>query len=199
MDDKETGRLEAFSDGVFSIAITLLVLELKVPHLGDYANDGDLLMALLQQWPSYIAYLVSFATILIIWVNHHRLFNLIHKVDGRLMFLNGLLLLTVSTIPFPTALLAEHFRRPGATTAAAAYSGTYVLMAIAFNAIWHYASHGHRLLKSSVTREHVRRVTGSYWLGPTLYGAAFVAAFFHVYLSVGLCAALAVFYAIFGY
>src|ERR1041385_8087175 len=95
-----TGRLEAFSDGVFSIAATLLVLELHVPDIG-----SGLGQALLAQWPSYLTYVTSFATIGIIWVNHHSLFEHVRQVDRPLLFLNLLLLITGSLIPFPTSLL----------------------------------------------------------------------------------------------
>ena len=117
VEAKETGRIEAFSDGVFAIAVTLLVLELKVPQLAEHAGSGELWSALLSRWPSYAAYLVSFMTILIVWVNHHRLFTIIQRSDSRFLFINGLLLLVVTTIPFPTALLAEFFEKPSATVA----------------------------------------------------------------------------------
>src|ERR1700719_738466 len=99
----ETSRIEAFSDGVFAIAITLLILEIKVPH----RNQGPLAAGLIDQWPSYVAYLLSFFFVGIIWLNHHRMFTLIKKSDDGLMLLNLLLLLGVSVVPFPTAVLAE--------------------------------------------------------------------------------------------
>src|SRR5437867_1950508 len=99
VEEKETGRIEAFSDGVFAIAVTLLVLELQVPQLGEEASSSELWSALLSRWPSYAAYLVSFATILIVWVNHHRLFTIIRRSDSRFLFLNGALLLMVTIIP----------------------------------------------------------------------------------------------------
>ena len=101
----ETSRVEAFSDGVFAIAITLLILDLKVPS----APQGHLGPALTRQWPTYGAFLISFAFIGIMWVNHHRLFNHIRHSDNRLIFLNLLLLLGVTVVPFPTALLAAHY------------------------------------------------------------------------------------------
>lgn len=106
----ETARVEAFSDGVFAIAITLLILNVQVPS----PSAGHLLAALARQWPTYVSFLISFAFIGIMWVNHHRLFNHIRRCDNTLMFLNLLLLLGVAVVPFPTALLAAHYSTPGA-------------------------------------------------------------------------------------
>jgi len=102
-----TSRLEAFSDGVFAIAITLLILEIKVPPPG---AAGELGPALARLWPSYLALVTSFANVGVMWINHHRLFGLIERTDEGLLGLNLLLLLGVTLVPFPTALLAEHLR-----------------------------------------------------------------------------------------
>ena len=107
MASSETARIEAFSDGVFAIAITLLVLDLKVPR--DLPDGRTLAGALLAQWPAYMAFASSFMTILIMWVNHHRIFTLVGRSDSRLLFFNGLLLMGVTVVPFPTALVAEYF------------------------------------------------------------------------------------------
>src|SRR5207244_3471037 len=120
---KETARVEAFSDGVFAIAITLLVLDLKVPRA--HPPDENLLAYLLSQWPTYAAFLSSFTTIGIMWLNHHRLFNLIGRVDTPLMIYNGLLLLGVTLTPWPTALVAEYHGRPGEMLAALVYTGLF--------------------------------------------------------------------------
>jgi len=101
----ETSRIEAFSDGVFAIAITLLILEIKVPPPG----SGELSLALARQWPSYLSFLMSFAFIGIMWINHHRLFTHIARSDDVLLILNLLLLLGVIVVPFPTAVLATHW------------------------------------------------------------------------------------------
>src|SRR5512132_2117231 len=101
--EKETGRIEAFSDGVFAIAITLLVLDLKVPR--DLDEGVSLAQALLRQWPSYLAFIASFATIGVMWINHHKLFTLIKRSDDVLLILNVILLLGVTLTPFPTALV----------------------------------------------------------------------------------------------
>src|SRR5213593_915772 len=97
----ETSRIEAFSDGVFAIAITLLILDVHVPTI----SQGNLGSALTRQWPTYVAYLISFSFIGIMWVNHHRLFNHIRRSDNGLLFSNLLLLLGVTIVPFPTSLL----------------------------------------------------------------------------------------------
>ena len=199
IEAKETGRIEAFSDGVFAIAVTLLVLELKVPQLAEDAGSGELWSALLSRWPSYAAYLVSFMTILIVWVNHHRLFNIIQRSDSRFLFLNGLLLLVVTTIPFPTALLAEFFEKPSASVACAIYSGMFVMLALAFNAFWRYAAYRNRLLTRTVTTEQVAAISRSLLFGPITYFVAFVLAFVNVYASFGLCMLLAIYWAVSGF
>jgi len=166
-EEKETGRIEAFSDGVFAIAITLLVLELKVPHLADGGAGGSLTAALLRQWPSYVALVTSFFTILVMWANHHRMFNIVRRVNARFLYANGLLLLLVTIVPFPTAVLAEYFEKPGAPVAAAAYGGTFVLISIAFNLLWRSAIAGRTLLKAGVPRSPSRRsVEGTGWAPP---------------------------------
>src|SRR5258708_35317974 len=128
----ETARIEAFSDGVFAIAITLLILNLKVPS----GPEGHLGGALVRQWPTYAAFLISYCFIGIMWVNHHRLFNHIRSSDNRLLFYNLLLLLAVTFVPFPTALLAAHYGTVDRTVAAAVFNGTYVLLAVFFNVLW---------------------------------------------------------------
>ncbi|MFE5588155.1 TMEM175 family protein [Kitasatospora sp. NPDC056531] len=126
----ESGRVEAFSDGVFAIAITLLILDIKVPKVGE---NGSLWQALGQQWPSYAAYVVSFLVIGIMWVNHHQVFSYVARVDRPLMFLNLLMLMVVAAVPWPTAMLAEYLREDRAShTAAAIYSLVMVAIAFAF-------------------------------------------------------------------
>lgn len=192
---KETARLEAFSDGVFAIAITLLVLELKVPEIESKTNAA-LWQALGAQWPSYLAYLSSFFTILIIWVNHHRLFNLVHRTNRGFMYLNGLLLLLVTTIPFPTALLADYILTDAAAVACAIYTSLYLLLALIFNWLWYYSLRHELITKSNANFQGVRR---GYLLGPFLYGAAVLLSFFMPLLSVLICLAMAVYFAILDY
>src|SRR5436189_5553587 len=124
-------RVEAFSDGVFAIAITLLILEIRVPH-----GEHGLWEELLALWPSYIAFLMSFVVILIMWVNHHELLRMAKAVNYPFLFANGLLLLSVTFVPFPTAVLAAHLGTPEAKTAVAFYSGTFVVNALSWNLLF---------------------------------------------------------------
>ena len=144
---KETGRIEAFSDGVFAVAITLLVFNLKVPQIavGDTNAVRDLGSALLSQWPSYLAFVTSFATILIMWVSHHSIFKMVYKSDSPFLFANGLLLMLVTVVPFPTALVAAYLTDPAAAMACAVYAGLFVLINIAYNLLWWTASHNRSL------------------------------------------------------
>jgi uncharacterized membrane protein len=127
----ETTRLEAFSDGVFAIAVTLLILEIKVPPI---ANLGH---GLLQLWPSYLAYSISFIVVGAIWINHHVMFEWIERVDQPLILLNTLHLMFIAFVPFPTAVLAEALHtRVEQSTAAAFYGGTFTVIALFVNAMW---------------------------------------------------------------
>lgn len=194
---KETARLEAFSDGVFAIAITLLILEIRVPPPeGD--TPGALWPALIRLWPSYLAYAISFGTILIMWLNHHALFKVIKRVDNCFILINGLLVMAITFVNFPTAVLAEYIERPDAQVAALFYSGTYMVVAIIYNGLWRYASHKHRLLDPAFDQALVDDISRQFRFGPLMYLVAFLAAFVSVPVSVGLNAALAIFYAFTG-
>ena len=161
----ETARTEAFSDGVFAIAITLLILEIvvKVPH--EPLAADRLAAELSHLWPSYIAYFASFATIGVMWLNHHRLFTLIEKNDEGLASYNLALLLGVTWVPFPTALLASQLTSPGQRIAAIVYAGSFFVIAIIFNLMWRHAC------KAQLVRAHldVDAITRQYAAGPVLY------------------------------
>ncbi len=193
-DIKETARIEAFSDGVFAIAITLLVLDLKVPH--DLPEMTGLFWALLNQWPAYLAFVTSFATIGVMWVNHNRLFALIKRSDHSLLLLNGLLLLFVTFVPFPTAIVAEYVQGRDQHVAAMVYSGTFTVLAIVFNLLWRYASYKNRLLDRRADPHAVGEITWAYSFGPPLYLVSFVFAFINVAASLAVTIALAIFFAL---
>ncbi len=189
----ETARVEAFSDGVFAIAITLLILEIKIPAPG----PTPLSLQLLRQWPSYVSFVISFAFIGIMWINHHRLFTHIRKSDNGLLILNLLLLLGVTAIPFPTAVLAAHLRQAGERTAALFYNGMYVFNAICFNLLWRYgASKRHQLLANDVDHEAVHHITRQYSFGPVFYLVCLGLAYVSVSASLLLNVALACFFAL---
>jgi uncharacterized membrane protein len=195
-DEKETGRVEAFSDGIFGIAITLLVLDIKVPNPAVNQGHTTLLHALLKQWPAYFSFLNSFLTILIMWINHHKLFQQIRRSDHIFLVLNGLLLMGVTFVPFPTAVLAAHINTPDATTAAAFYSGTFLVIAILFYVLWLYASHDQRLLSLRHNAQSVAAITRQYNFGPPLYLITFLLAFVSVWASIGMCTGLALFFSL---
>ena len=186
----ETSRIEAFSDGVFAIAITLLILEIKIPPV----TQAPLSKQLLQQWPSYFAYLLSFLFIGIMWINHHRLFTHIRRADNGLLFLNLLLLLGVSAVPFPTAVLAVHLHAPGAQTAAALFNGTYVAIAVFFNLLWRYAVS--RNLLDQASMQSAAAISRQYMFGPIAYLVCLALVWVSVAVSLALNVALAVYFAI---
>lgn len=187
----ETARIEAFSDGVFAIAITLLILEIQVPP---QTPHGGLRNALVNLWPSYLAFLASFMTIGVMWLNHHRLFTLINKKDDGLIAFNLLLLLGVTWLPFPTALLAEHLLGSHADqqVAAVVYSGSFLALAIVFNVMWHYAIRA-RIVTDDV---NVGAITKQYSMGPILYALLVVVAFFDAEWCLILSAFIALYFAL---
>jgi uncharacterized membrane protein len=186
----ETNRLEAFSDGVFAIAITLLVLEIKVPP-----PDTALGAALLQLWPSYLAYVVSFLVIGAIWINHHAMFHHIVRVDGTLLLLNVLHLMLIAFLPFPTAVLAEAFHRAtDEPIAAAFYGGILTVIGLFVNAMWRYAARGEGLLSPHITATKIRKLNRQFLVGPTVYAIATVVALVMPWLAVLIFVFLNLFY-----
>ena len=175
-------RAEAFSDGVFAVAATVLVFNLADPRVASHLDR-----ALLSEWPSFAAYAISFFTIVVIWVNHHGIVDTIEQFDRRLLFLNGLLLLTVAIIPFPTGLLA-HYLQQGhdQTTAAVTYGLTMTLMSVAFSMFNLYAR---RFRTTMVPLDWV-----GFSLGLLLWPLATVSAFVSVGLALALYAFVVGFY-----
>jgi uncharacterized membrane protein len=173
----ETSRMEAFSDGVFAVAITLLALDLQP---GEGSTLGEQLAAR-GAIAHYAAYVVSFLVIGIIWVNHHSVFRQVARADRPLLFLNLLLLLFVAAIPFTTALLAEHLTEAADSHPAAfAYSAVMFLMGISFGALWWWAVHGGRLLERPLSRADERAALRRFTVGNLAYlalmGLSFVSA-----------------------
>jgi uncharacterized membrane protein len=182
-----SGRVEAFSDGVFAIAITLLILTVTPPTHGELGHE------LLRLWPSYAAYAVSFLTIGIIWVNHHSIFRLFAGVDRTMLFLNVLFLMVVAFIPFPTEVVADNVRDPDARRAAAVlYGCNMILLGIGFVVLWMYGSS--RLLREDSDRREVAGITHSFISGVPIYLAGTLLAFVNAIASLVVFAALACFY-----
>lgn len=191
----ETARVEAFSDGVFAIAITLLVLEIRVPSPDTTEHGRALLVALRGLWPSYLGYTLSFVTIGIMWANHHSIFHYIRRADRYFVLINVMFLMCISFLPFPTALLAEYLpEAAGRTMAVATYSATLVVIALAYNALWWYAAAGDRLLDPGCDRDAVRTISRRYAAGPISYGISLGLAFVNVWASLAVHAVLAALY-----
>jgi uncharacterized membrane protein len=177
-------RIEAFSDAVFAIAITLLVLEIRVPET---EAGGRLLDVLPQIVPSVIAYATSFIVVGAFWTNHHETFRYIERSDTTFLALNVLYLMFIAFIPFSAALLARYLGHPGDDTVAmVAYTFVLVMCSVAFNGLWWYASAGGRLTDASVGREEIQRHTSWVRRGLLLAIPAFALAF----VSVPLCIVL---------
>ncbi|TMD13380.1 MAG: DUF1211 domain-containing protein [Chloroflexi bacterium] len=188
MDAVPKARLEAFADGIFAIAATLLTLNLAVNEHSPLAGE------LMRIWPGYAAYAISFTTIGIIWMNHHLLLHQISHTDRFFLLLNVLFLMLIAFIPFPTRLLALYINADGAQAAAFAYGITLTLTAILFNAIWRYAAWGRRLIRQDADARVVSGIGRSYLPGPFIYLAATLVALVSPQVSAGLYAAIAVFY-----
>lgn len=193
-ETRDTGRLEAFSDGVLAIVVTIIVLEIHVPPLASVDAKHSLLDQLLHQWPIYLAYVTSFLSVLVIWINHHNIFRQIRRVDQSFLVLNGMLLLFTSLIPFTTALIAEYLQHPESRTAILVYNGVFVLMALAYNRMWFHAAR--RLLAPDANPAFVRRTSRAFGIGPILYLATFALGAANTVAGLVANLALAVFYAL---
>jgi uncharacterized membrane protein len=185
-------RVETFSDGVFAIAITLLVLTIAQPtHFGDLGHD------LLHHWPSLAAYAVSFMVIGIMWVNHHTVFSHLQRVDRGLFYWNLLLLMTIVFIPYPTEVFGEALvRHQGAQTAAVLYSLTNLVNALMWSGMWLHASRGRRLLAPDFPESERAVSTILFAGGSVLYAVSVGIALINAYLCLIFHAVLALYYAL---
>jgi uncharacterized membrane protein len=184
-----TQRLETFADGVFAIAATLLILDVR-PH-----GSGGLGEQLLHAWPYYAAYAISFLTIGIIWCNHHGMFGEITSVNRPFLLINVAFLMLVAFIPFPTKLIAEHMGDGDARAAVIAYGVVLTVTAVLFNVVWRYAASANRLLRADADEKRVRGITRSYTPGPFIYAAATLMGAAFPEVGVVMFAAIALFYA----
>ena len=185
-----TSRLEAFSDGVFAIAITLLVLEIRVPD-----HSANLSKALLHAWPSYFAYVVSFLTIGIMWVNHHQVFRFVRHVDRRLLFVNLGLLMCVAFIPFPTSVAARFIEESSQGRAAVVlYGTTLTLTAVFWQLLWYRAIDRPAVLGPEPSRAAIDAISRSFWMGLPVYAAGTAVALASPRASMIVFGAVALFY-----
>jgi uncharacterized membrane protein len=187
------GRVEAFSDGVFAIAITLLVLTIAQPD--DYRH---LAADLGREWPSLAAYIVSFIVIGIMWLNHHTVFSHLREIDRPMFYLNLVLLMTIVFIPYPTGVFGEALRQnvgDSARTAAVFYSVAMTVNACGWAALWLYGSRGRRLLNDDFPEAQRSLTTVLFAIGPLFYAAAIGIAFVSPYLCLAFHGALALYYA----
>src|SRR5215216_5013281 len=188
----DTTRLEAFSDGVIAIAITLLVLEIRVPEEAESASA--LWAGLRDLWPAYLGYLISFATIGIMWANHHTIFRLITRTSHYLILFNLLFLLCLAFIPFPTALLTHTLGHPDERAGIIVYSGAFLVTALAYNLLWSYAASRAPALMPDAPPQAVQSITRRFRLGPPAYAIAFALAFINTTASLLILAAIALTY-----
>ena len=192
--ERDTGRIEAFSDGVFAIAITLLILEIRVPHPPS-GEAVHLLAALLRLWPSYLALVLSFTMIGIYWANHHYLFKLFEKTDHGLNLLNLLFLLCITFVPFPTAVLGDYLTdAANQQIAATFYAVGLLLPAVAWLLVWLYASRGQRLVNRRLDPGFLRRLTIQYASSTALYTLAVVVSLIEYRLGLAICIGLTLLY-----
>ena len=188
----DTGRLESFSDGVFAIAITLLILQ-----VGINTEGGSLAYRLAEQWPSYVSFVVSFATVGILWLNHHQMFRDIRVADHGLFVLNLALLLVVSFIPFPTEVIGDELASGSyddQRTAALFYGLTFVGATLSFNALWLWAARRRRLIEPSTPQPLVDARTRRYLLGLPAYPVATLVAIWSPHGALTLYGIITLFY-----
>ena len=177
-----TSRIDAFSDGVFAIAVTLLILEIRLPHAG---IEGGLWHGLVALWPSYFAFAFSFFVILVTWITHHDLMRLVRATNRPVQLANGCSLLYVTFIPFPTAVLAANLTGPDVRTAVAFYCGTFVFGSGAFNILVATIARG-QLFRPEVNAQTVGRIRRGYRITFGIYLAATLIAMVAPWLALAL-------------
>ena len=194
--EKETVRIEGFSDAVFAIAITLLVLDLHAPETNTIKNSAELLTFLKGEWTSYLAFTLSFFSIFIMWVNHHKIFKQIYSRNTAIMFANGLILFLVSAVSYPTALLARFFDGEASNIAVALYTGIFVLINISYNLLWFVASNDKKLLRPEITNSAIKKIRNNYLYGLPTYLIAFGISFQYPSIALAINMILLFFWAL---
>jgi uncharacterized membrane protein len=197
MNENENIRIEFFSDAVFAIAITLLILEIKVPPVHSAEASMNLGAALLALYPSYFGYVFSFLMIGIYWANHYRIFKLYRRGDDVLVLLNIFFLMGIAFLPFPTGVLAEYLTHPDARQAAITfYTCGLFLPAFAWLLMWLYASGERRLVDENLAAEFIKRETAKFALTNALYLSAILLSLWNGAAALALCVGLTLLYLI---
>ena len=187
----ETQRIEAFSDGVFAIAITLLIIEIGVPHVG---GGESLASALGDLWPSYGAYVLSFVMIGIYWANHHSFFRLFVRTDHYFLMLNVLFLMAIAFLPFPTAVLGEYLDDSAQRDIAVRlYASALLLPAVGWLLVWLYAN-ARGLVDERLAPDYIRFLTAQYLLSNALYAGALLLSFLNAWIALTIVVGLTLLY-----
>ena len=182
---KETLRIETFSDGVFCIAVTLLSIEIGVVSHGN-ATNKELTQALFAKWPIYLAYAISFINVLLAWIGHHSLFKMLHKSDNSIMITNGFLLMLVALVPFPTKTLGMFLQSGAVKTAVVFYTAYFVLISIAFRLLWYAASRNRNLLIQGLSENQIRQTTKNENIGLICNAIILGVAFMNPWIALAL-------------
>ena len=188
-ENKLLTRLEAFSDAVFAIAITLLILEINFPHGGVEGNLWDRLLAL---WPFFMAFALSFFVILVTWITHHDLIHLVRESSRSLQLANGFALLYITFIPFATGVLAENLTSSDVNIAVALYCGTFVVGSAAFNILVAIIING-QLLRKDVDTQIIYRIRKAFRIVFLIYLATTLIAFVMPFLALAINVAVRIF------
>jgi uncharacterized membrane protein len=184
------GRVEALADGVFAIAMTLLILDVKVPPRGD-APEGELAWQLWALWPRFAAYGVSFVVAGVLWVGHHALMHFVRRADRAFLWLNIFFLLFISALPFATALLGQHHDNPVAVTV---YCCNLIVAGLVLYAQLRYAAGPGGLFDADTDRQMIRAGGRRILMGPVIYALAIPIAYVSTGASLALCALAPVLY-----
>lgn len=185
--EKETARIEGFSDAVFAIAITLLVLELRIPEQNTINTGTQLMVFIASQWSSYLAFALSFFGIYVIWVNHHKLFKQIYVRNTGITFVNALILFLASLVSYPTALLARFFNTGASGVSVAIYTGLFILINVSYLLLWHMASVNRQLLRPDITDTAIKQIKRDYIKSLPFYIAAFILSFVFPLIALLIC------------
>jgi len=193
---KDTSRVEAFSDGVFCVAITLLAIEIGVELKNMETNEG-LARSLISLWPKYLAYFISFANVLLAWIGHHSLFKNFRNTDNFVMVTNGFLLMLIALVPFPTKTLGLYLVTGAFKTAVIFYTGYFVLISIAFRLLWFAASRKKELLVHHLSETQIKQITRNENLGLACNSIIMIVAFVSPWIALALSFVMWIYWLVF--